>query len=326
MVQKNYITQDRGEVLSFPYDWRQTFEHPFEMSRMVNEAFTIKRFISAVNERQLGLEILIFLFDYTFATRKQLKRLLQLKGILSDSESDGETADDKLDNLLQNYVDNRMINYFTLSSYELGEVPDDAFRIYCLDHAARYILSHFYHDDIAVTWKSTNALKSPELVSKYLMTSEFYLSLLTVKGSSLKAFQPTVDFRIRSREIRLSASMQILNGATPIDCILEVVRSSDLPVYWNKKTEEQIVPFITENFWKKYFRLEPIMIFVAENIEQAEELAEIYYRKNESNMFRVTLDSELLKGINEAIFYKYVPNNAIGERLIPVNAALFKTT
>ena len=324
MIQKNYITQEQGEVLSFPYDWKQTFEHPFEMARVVNEAFTIKRFVSAADERQIGLEILIYLHDYTFATREQLKRLLKLKGVLS-VENDVEMADILLDSILQNYVDNRLINYFTLSSYELEEVPDDAFKIYCLDHEARYILSHFYHDDVAVTWKSTNALKSAELISKYLMTGEFYLSLLTVKGSSLKAFQPTADFRIRSREIRFSAAIQILNGATLIDCILEVVRSADIPVYWNKKTEEQIVPFIAENFWKKYFRLEPIMIFVAENMKQAEELAEIYYRKSESNMFRVTIDSELLKGIDEAAFYKYNPNNILGERLIPVPATLFKT-
>ena len=323
MIQKNYITQEQGEVLSFPYDWRQTFGHSFEMARVVNEAFTIKRFVSAADERQIGLEILIYLLDYTFATREQLKRLLKLKGVLS-VENDLETADILLDSILQNYVDNRLINYFTLSSYELEEVPDDAFRIYCLDHASRYILSHFYHDDVAVTWKSTNALKSAELISKYLMTGEFYLSLLTVKGSLLKAFQPTADFRIRSREIRFSAAIQILNGSTPIDCILEVVRSADIPVYWNKKTEEQIVPFIAENFWKKYFRLEPIMIFVAENMSQAEELAEIYYRKTESNMFRVTIDTELLKGIDEASFYKYNPNNPTGERLIHVPATLFK--
>ena len=118
MIQKNYITQEQGEVLSFPYDWRQTFEHPFEMARVVNEAFTIKRFVSAADERQIALEILIYLHDYTFATREQLKRLLKLKGVLS-VENDVEMADILLDSILQNYVDNRLINYFTLSSYEL---------------------------------------------------------------------------------------------------------------------------------------------------------------------------------------------------------------
>ena len=67
------------------------------------------------------------------------------------------------------------------------------------------------------------------------------------------------------------------------------------------------------------------MIFVAVDMKLAEELAEIYYRKSESNMFRVTIDSELLKGIDEAAFYKYNPNNMLGERLIPVPATLFKT-
>ena len=322
MDQKIYVTKEQGELLSFPYDWKQTFEHSFEMARVSSEAFTIKAFVSASDERQMGLEILILLLDYTFATRKQIKRLLQLKGILPDG--DLPEADEQLDALLRKYLDTRLLNCFTLSAYEMESIPDDAFIIYCLDHGARHILSHFYHDDVAITWKSTNALRSAELVSKYLVTNEFYLSLLTSKGSSLSSFQPTADFKIRSRDIRFSATFRLQKGATPVDCILEVVRRSDLPINWRKKTNEQIAPFIMEKFWNRYFRLEPMMIFIAEDLAQAEELAEIFYLRTESTMFRVTIDNELLKGMDQAFLYKYVPENEIGSRLTPVEAKIFK--
>ena len=66
------------------------------------------------------------------------------------------------------------------------------------------------------------------------------------------------------------------------------------------------------------------MIFIAEDLAQAEELAEIFYLRTESTMFRVTIDNELLKGMDQAFLYKYVPENEIGSRLTPVEAKIFK--
>ena len=156
---KMYVTEEEGKALSFPYDWRQTWHHPFEMNRVVNEAQTIKSFVADGDERQMGLEILKLLLDYTFATRDQLVRLLSIKGLDNG---------DRLDTLLQKYQDRRLINKFAISAFEMDYIPDDAFVVYCLDHGSRHILSHMYRDDVAVTWKSTNAVRGPELVAKYL--------------------------------------------------------------------------------------------------------------------------------------------------------------
>jgi len=308
-----YVTKKDGETLSFPYDWQQTFSHPFEMNRVMNEAQTVKVFVAAAEERQMGLEILILLLDYTFATRAQLERLLKAKGV---------AGVEALDDLLAKYLDRRLINSFTLSAYPMDHVPEDAFVIYCLDHAARHVLSHFYRDDVSVTWKSTNALRSAELVSKYLATNEFYLALLTAKNKTLSFFQPTVNFTIRNRDIRMSAMFQVMSGETPRDFVLEVVRASDLPVNWRKKVNEQVAPFMMDKFWNRYFRIEPVFLFLAENEQQAEELAEIYHLRTENLKFRVTTDKELLKGIDKATFYKYEP--AAEKKLVPVVANIFR--
>lgn len=310
---KMYVTEEEGKALSFPYDWHQTWHHPFEMNRVVNEAQTIKAFVADGDERQMGLEVLKLLLDYTFATRDQLVRLLSIKGLDNG---------DRLDALLQKYQDRRLINKFAISAFEMDHIPDDAFVVYCLDHASRHILSHMYRDDVAVTWKSTNAVRGPELVAKYLATNEFYLSLLAAKTQSLAYFEPTVNFTIRSRDIRVSAIFRIMNGATPCDFVLEVVRASDIPSNWRKKTNEQLAPFVLDKFWNRYFQIEPIFIFLAEDLQQAKELAEIYYLRTESNNFRVTTDSELCNGIDKAKFYKYEPNSP--EKLVVSSAKIFQ--
>lgn len=312
-MEKFYLTQEDGKVLSFPYEWHQTLDHKFEMSRVANEAVTIKTFISAADERQMGLEILVLLLDYTYATKSQMERLLAAKGI---------DYAGRLDDLLTKYISYRFINRFTLGAFEMDHIPEDAFSIYCLDHASRHILSHFYRDDVAVTWRSTNALRGAEIISKYLATNEFYLSLLTSKKNSLVSFQPTVNYSIRVRDIRFSAAFRIMNGFTPRDFILEVVRSRDLFSYWDKKVNEHISPFIEDGFWSRYFRTEPTFIFLAEDLEQGERLSTTFYRKTQSSKFLVTTDPELLKGIQNTTFYRYEPNAS--PALIPVDVPIFK--
>lgn len=310
-MQKVYLAEEDGTKLSFPYDWHQTFDHSFDMAKSMNESVVIKNFISApANERKATLEILIYLHNFTFATYGQLKRLLSYRGI----------EEENLDELLNKCIFSRLINKFTLSAYEMDNLPADAFMIYCLDHSARHILSHMYRDDIAVTWRSTNSIRNAEQVSKYLAANEFYLSILSTKADCLRNFKPTPDFSIGKRDIRLSASFCMMKGATPCDFLLEVVRYSDIPVYWEKKSGEQIDVFL-DKFWNRYFDVEPACIFLAENLEQALDLAKIFWRRTERPNFRVTIDSEILKGISEAKFYKYVPEKG---KLAAVSPTIFK--
>lgn len=307
-----YITAEEGKAFSFPYDWKQTFDHPFEMARAVNEAQIVKTYVSEEADRQIGLEILKLLFDFTFATKDQLERLLRIKGIAEA---------DRLDDLLSRYLDRRLLNRFTLSAYPMESIPDDAFVIYCLDHGSRHILNHFYRDDAGVTWKSTNSYRSAEQAAKYLATNEFYLSLMAVKRDDLAFFSPTVNYSIRTRDIRLSGMFRIMKGKTPVEFILEVVRSSDIPTYWLKKVGDQLSPFVRDQFWKRYFRLEPTFLFLTEDLDQALEVSEIFQRGTGTDKFRVTTDKDLVAGIDKATFYKYDP--AAG-KMVPVNAGIFQ--
>jgi len=307
-----YVTAEEGKSLSFPYDWKQTFARSFDMSRSSNEAQTVKQFVAEDEDRQMGLEVLILLHEYTFATRSQMERLLKVKGI----EDDG-----RLDKILSRYFDRRLINKFTLSAFPLDKIPDDAFVIYCLDHSARHILNHFYRDDVGTMWKSTNAYRGAELVSKYLTTNEFRLALLDAVKDDLASFEPTVNYSIRSRDIRLSACFQVMRGETPNDYILEVIRESDLPTYWNKKVNDQIYPFVESKFWNKYFRIEPIFIFLTEDLEQGRQAAEIVSLKIDTAHFYIMTDAALAASLDKAPLYRY---DEAANKLVKADECLFQ--
>lgn len=310
-MEKNYVTKKEGSLLSFPYDWHQTFHHPFDMTKSMNEAVVIKMYMARpASDRHAILEMLINLHNFTFATEAQLQTLMANKGI--------DTAN--LEDLLNQCLQNRFINKFSICAYEMDSIPDDAFEVYCLDHGARAILSHMYRDDIAVTWRSTNSIRSAEQISKYLVTNEFYIALANAKRDKLRYFNPTADFSIGKRDIRLSASFCILKGSTPCNFLLEVVRYSDIPVYWEKKTGEQLLPFL-EKTWNRYFDTEPICIFVAEDLDQGLELSKIFTRRTTMDKFRVTTDAEIEKGFEKAKFYKYDPTK---DKLTAVTSTIFK--
>ena len=146
---------------------------------------------------------------------------------------------------------------FALTQFVMEEVPEDAFRIYCLDHGARYILTHFSQTDF-ITWLSSDNIRSSELVAKYLMTGMFYLQVLMARGDSLRFFNPLADFSIGKRDIRFSGAFQIMQGFTPRDFIFEVIRHEDLPTIWQQKVNEKIAPFVLQSYWEMYYRNMPV--------------------------------------------------------------------
>ncbi len=305
----NYVTQQEGELLNINYDFKQSWLRDFSFNKTRNESLMIKYFREGSPEKQAaGLNILIFLSQFWFATRDQIKQAVELKGI------DGGLVDEVIDD----YVENRVMNCFTLASHELPEIPADAMRIYCMDHGARHILSHYYREDF-VYWQSTDNLRGTEQIVKCLSTLRFYLALAKVKQENLRVFEPLFDVSIGRRNARFSACFEILNkkgGEESTEWkkdptrkfILESVRDYDLPTYWTKKCTEQIKTYLNQKYWQQNFFEEPVIILLAENKNSALEAADIFFRITGNENFRVTTDAEMLKGMEKAIFYKYVPS------------------
>ena len=159
MSEKVYVTRDEGEALSFNYDYKQVFHHESSQPKTLPEYVLVKWYIKQPEQfKQLALEVLDFLYKFTFATQSQLERMLRMKGLNPEG----------LDGALQSLLDQRMANFCYFSKFDQGgPPPEDAFRAYCLDFGAIAILSHFSSSD-CITWFTTDVVRSTELVLKYL--------------------------------------------------------------------------------------------------------------------------------------------------------------
>ena len=312
-TEKIYVTEEEGKLLSINYDYKQVWHH--KGKRNIAEYVIIKDFERKDDiEKKIALEILVFMRDFCFATKEQLETLLTHK----------ELPTDNLDAMLETFVSSRIANFFIMAKYDTGTIPDDAFRIYCLDCGGVYILSHFSTTD-CVSWVSTDSVRSAELVVKYLTTNKFYLELLRARGKDLSFFKPIHTVNIGRRDMRFSGEFQVMQGYTPHTFILESVRSYDLPVMFSKKVHEQISTFIMQKHWEKYYKMPPTFIFIAENEQDALQIAEIFYRCLKYDQFRIITDDVLKAGFDNVIVYKYIPEspNNPEARLAKVRSGMF---
>lgn len=301
MNEKTYVTKEGGRGLDFGYDYKQCFHHDSSQAKTLPEYTLVKQFTELSSyEKQLTLEVLKFLYQFTFATHDQLIAMLEAKCI------DPAGMDEVIDQMLRM----RQMNSFYLNSFakQNEPFPDDAFVIYCIDFGAIAILSHFSNSD-CIAWFTTDVVRSTELILKYLTTVMFYLALAEVKGSALRYFKPVFDVTFGHRSFRFSAAFEVMHGYTGHPFILESIRSYDLPANWIKKVDRQIVPFsCQEKNWTKYFSTSPVYILLVENEEQALEAADLFHRRTGLDNFRLITDAQVKNGLEAANFLKYIPN------------------
>lgn len=313
-----YVTLEQGKSLNFGYDYKQVFHHNSSLYKTSAEYVIVKDYCYTKNEeeKKIGLEILMFLRDFCFASQEQLETILKQKKLNTSY----------LPNILEKYTNSRIINFFILNRFDTGEIPNNAFYIYCLDHGGKFILSHFSPSDY-ISWMSSDNIRSTELIIKYLMTNFFYLNLHETKKENLKYFKPLFYVNIGKREICFSAAFQLMQKFTARDFIIETVRNYDLPTLFQKKVDQQFAPFILNNHWKKYYFILPVFIFLSENKEQALEISDIFYKRTKFEQFRVLLDEDLKNGFNNAVFYKYIPESEKEplSKLITVKAPIFSS-
>lgn len=318
-----YLKADEVMNFSFPTTWKQSFAHESIQYKTANEAMVLKMFFNgefSKEEQDIGYEIIVVLREFRFATKNQLYRILVRKGY--------EVSEELLDSFLKKAVRGRYLNAFTLVMYEMKEIPEDAFLIYCLDHGSMWILKHFYDDDIDKVMRSSDAWRSPQQVSESLVITEFFANLLADDMPAVKYFHPGAEFILHGKHLKFSADCCFAKGLGSKNILLETVRSDDLPVRWREKAETKIVPFLYETisesvpdwFWARYFDEQPSLVLVAETQEQAIEASELFCRLSGNVDFRVITDEEILKGFENGVFFRY---DAASKELLPTKLKLF---
>ena len=221
MSEMPYVTRADGKNLRIAPFYQQVFHHESSQPKTMPEYTLIKGFVQLPEQnRQVTLEVLKILSQFVFATREQLVRMLE----------------------------NRQVNCFYLAETASPEFEpaEDAFLVYCMDFGALCLLNHFSSSD-SLSWFTTDANRSSELVLKYLTTVEFFLSLAKVQGPSLRYFKPAFDVAFGHREIRFSGAFEIedTNGQNH-SFLLETIRNFDLPVTWRDKLDKKVVHFVSK--------------------------------------------------------------------------------
>lgn len=306
-----YVKNTADGFFSFNYDLKQTWHHSFNMQGVKPDYVYIKNFMDRRNEKNMSISIdlLKFILKFCFVTQKQLEMFLQLKGYSVEN----------LDKLLDYFLQSRILNMFALSRFPLGEVPADAFRCYCLDFGGKHILSHYGTEDV-LSWTSTNAARGAEFIAKYLTTAQFYLALMGSAEKDIVYFDSFESFNIGRRDMQVSGKFEIKQGFANRGFMLEIVRKYDLPSAFQKKSEKLDMLF-SGKYIERYFSIPPVVLFLAENDQAAEEVGEIFCRNTKNDMFRITTDERIRNGFTEKSFMKYDPES---KKLTTVKSSLFQ--
>jgi hypothetical protein len=305
-----YVKIDKANIYNFDSKYNQAWHHSFNMQGVRPAYVYIKNFMDRRNAENidLAIDMLRFILNFTFVTKKQIEDYLETKGYYIK----------KVEDLIDYYIKARILNKFALSTSPLQTIPEDALVCYCLDFGGKHILSHYGKDDL-IEWTSVNAARSVELVVKYLTTTNFYLSLLKSKGEDLTYFDGFKNFELKKGNMQTSAVFQIKNNHNKRDFIFDVVKGYDIPVNAQNKSHKYY-EFYSSEMVKKYFKVDPVILFLAENDEVAFEFAEIFYRFTENKHFRLMTDKRIANGFNERSFLKYDPEK---EKMIVVKSSLF---
>lgn len=305
-----YVKKNQDMQFCFQYDYKQTWHHSFNIYGVRPAYVYVKNFADSrnIHHADVSVALLRFLLNVSFATKSQIFEYLNLLNISTE----------EAEPLLERFLESRVLNAFILSRYPLDHIPEDALLFYCLDFGGKHLLSHYGQADL-VEWTSVKAIRGVEYISKYLITNQFYLTVLKSVQKDLVYFDSFVNFNIGKKDMQVSAAFQIKNGHTKRDFVLEVIRDYDLPLAFQRKAEK-IDALLNHKYIRKYYQLDPVFLLLTDNDKAALECGEIYYRNTNSDQFRLLTLARIAEGFNDESFLKFNPES---NTITSVKSALF---
>lgn len=300
-----YIQHQEGVVV-IPADLKQTFENKFTLNIGKNEIIKMKN-NNVITDRDI--KIAKFLFQFKFATSEQIYKLL------------GEDSSKvNLKNRLDKLVKYRVLNKFMLSSLEEEKILPDALEIYCLDLGGRYLLSHYSNED-TTDWYSTTNMKISEIISKNLLTTEFFIRIMQTCPDKISHFKVEPELRVGKKNIVPSFEMCMkINGQSKY-FIGEAIREYDFPVYLRERVGK-LESLLTTNAWKKYYYdsdSAPILFGFADSDLTALEAGKLITETSEIRNFRLSTDQRIQRELFETgAFLRYLEDKDVLQEIIAV--------
>ena len=281
------------EGYTFEPDYKQIFQNKWtfniahdELIKMRNNGYLTDR----------DMNIVKFIFKYRFATAEMMFRYL-------GEESKIENVQSRLDRL----VKSRILNKFMLSRMEGDTLSPDALHIYCLDVGGRTLLTHYSNED-TTNWYTTENMKGSEVISRDLVTANFYIKLMQTCPEKIKYFKLNPQFRIGRKTVIASFEMGLKEGEQMKYFIGEVVRDYDFPALFRDRLTN-LESILCTQAWKKYYYdvdVPPVLFIFAEHDKNALEVSQMISGTTEIKSFRTTTDQRLQKDLAEpGVFLKY---------------------
>lgn len=303
-----YVQQSE-DVIIIPSDLKQTFENNFTLNIGKNEIIKMKN-NNVITDRDI--KVAKFLFQFKFATSVQIYKLL------------GEDSSKvNLKNRLDKLVKYRVLNKFMLSNHEEDRIQPDALEIYCLDLGGRYLLAHYSNED-TTDWYSTVNMKTSEIISKNLLTTEFFIRIMQTCPDKVSHFKVEPELRVGKKNVFPGFEMCMkINGQSKY-FIGEVVRDYDLPMYLRERVAK-LESLITTNAWKKYYYdsdSAPILLAITDSDLTSLEAGKLISETTEIKNFRLSTDERIQRELYETgAFLRYLDDKDI---LQEIRAVTFK--
>lgn len=301
--------QNKDGYIIIPADLKQTFENKFNLNIGKNEIIKMKN-NNVITDRDVT--IATFLFQFKFATAEQIYKLL---------------GEDKtkvnLKNRLDKLVKYRVLNKFMLSEFEEEKVASDAYEIYCLDLGGRYLLSHYSNED-TTDWYSTINMRTSEIISRNILTTEIYLRIMQTCPNKLVHFKLEPEIRVGKKNVIPAFEMAMkINGQIKY-FVGEIVREYDFPSYFREKAFK-LESLLTTNAWKKYYYdtdTSPILFVFSDSDLTALESGKLINETTEIKSFRLSTDERIQRELfDTGAFLRYLPEEEV---LQEIKAVTFK--
>lgn len=288
-----YLKQTK-DYASIPQGLLQTFHHEFNLG--VSKDIVVKMFQNKrITERDL--EIVKFLYIFKFATGAQLAQLLG-----------GGNTEEALIARLNKLVNARILNKCLLSRVTENRIFSDSLQIYCLDMGGRYLLANFSNIDVD-DWFTSSNMKSSELISKELITVDFYLNLFKQTNGGVEYFLSSHSLQANRMNITPSFEFSIQVDGVRSYFIGEVLRDYDTPFLFREKAQK-LESLLTTNAWKKFFydnSQAPFLLLICDDDSLAKEAAQVISQCTDIERYRITTRERMKQPLHEVgTFMKYV--------------------
>lgn len=289
--------------------YKQTFVNDFRV--MVSEKEILKMYQDK-KFTDFDVQLSIYIYKFKFITLSQIEKLASIHFPTIPIEN--------IKKRLSFLVKNRVLNEFMLGEFELDKVAQGALRIYCLDFGGKYFTEAFTKHDLSL-WNTSANIRGSVIIKQVLISNEFALRVMEVKGPSNVSYEKNLEFWTRKQAISPDFEINILNKEEPnktYSLCGVVATKSDFPLEI-RSTLEKMNQLLKTNAWKKYFlthdEYPPMLLIICEDDITAFNVGKSMSRFQISDYVLTTLENSIDILCKKA-FFKFDDDNQ-GLRRVP---------